>query len=174
MGSVPGFGRSPGVGNGTPLQYSHLENPMNREAWPATVHGVIKELDMTWLLRYHHHHLLHWAWSWWVVSHGLTSAGYSTCWLNGLLVLIDPWQPSPTNNSVAPPSSCQKVLHFNKNQKYFYLHKKFYLRRHWPKQMHFQNVYLVSLIYLHLKLRKIFGGQCQSQIQKFASREIEV
>ena len=46
-GSIPGLGRSPGVGNGNPFQYSHLENPMDREAWPATVHAVIKELDMT-------------------------------------------------------------------------------------------------------------------------------
>ena len=43
--SVPGLGRSPGGGNGNPLQYSCLENPMNRGAWQATVHGVAKELD---------------------------------------------------------------------------------------------------------------------------------
>ena len=34
-------------GNGNPLQYSYLENPINRGAWLATVHGVAKELDMT-------------------------------------------------------------------------------------------------------------------------------
>ena len=39
-GSIPGLGRSPGVGNGDPLQYSCLENPMDRGAWRATVHGV--------------------------------------------------------------------------------------------------------------------------------------
>ena len=39
-GSIPGLGRSPGGGNGTPLQYSCLENPMDRGAWRATVHGV--------------------------------------------------------------------------------------------------------------------------------------
>ena len=39
-GSIPGLGRSPGEGNGNPLQYSCLENPMNRTAWWATVHGV--------------------------------------------------------------------------------------------------------------------------------------
>ena len=39
-GSVPGLGRSPGEGNGYPLQYSCLENPMDRGAWWATVHGV--------------------------------------------------------------------------------------------------------------------------------------
>ena len=38
---------SPGGGNGNPLQYSYLENPMNRRPWWATVYGIIKELDMT-------------------------------------------------------------------------------------------------------------------------------
>ena len=42
MGSITGLGRSPGVGNGNPLQYSCLENSMDREAWRATVHGVAK------------------------------------------------------------------------------------------------------------------------------------
>ena len=40
VGSIPGLGRSPGGGHGNPLQYSCLENPMDREAWWATVHGV--------------------------------------------------------------------------------------------------------------------------------------
>ena len=40
LGSIPGVGRSPGVGNGNPLQYSCLENSMDRGAWRATVHGV--------------------------------------------------------------------------------------------------------------------------------------
>ena len=49
-GSVPESGRSPGEGNGNPLQYSCLENPMNRGVWWATVHGIRKELDTTeWL-----------------------------------------------------------------------------------------------------------------------------
>ena len=42
LGSIPGSGRSPGEGNGNPLQYSRLENPMDRGAWWATVHGVAK------------------------------------------------------------------------------------------------------------------------------------
>ena len=42
MGSIPGSGISPGGGNGNPLQYSCLENPMDRGAWWATVHGVEK------------------------------------------------------------------------------------------------------------------------------------
>ena len=51
MGSIPGLGRSPGVGNGNPLQYSCLENSMDRGAWWATVHTVSprghKEFQMT-------------------------------------------------------------------------------------------------------------------------------
>ena len=41
-GLIPGSGKSPGKGNGNPLQYSCLENPMDRGAWWATVHGVSK------------------------------------------------------------------------------------------------------------------------------------
>ena len=41
-GLIPGLGRSPGEGNGNPLQYSCLGNPMDRGAWQATVHGVTK------------------------------------------------------------------------------------------------------------------------------------
>ena len=39
---IPGLGRSPAEGNGNPLQYSYLENPMDRGTWWATVHGVPK------------------------------------------------------------------------------------------------------------------------------------
>ena len=42
LGLIPGSGRSPGLGNGNPLQYSCLENPMGRRAWGATVRGVAK------------------------------------------------------------------------------------------------------------------------------------
>ena len=42
LGSIPGLGRYPGEGNGNPLQYSCLENPMDGGAWWATVHGVAK------------------------------------------------------------------------------------------------------------------------------------
>ena len=41
-GSIHGLGRSPGGGHGNPLQYSCLENPMDRGAWQATVYGVTK------------------------------------------------------------------------------------------------------------------------------------
>ena len=42
LGLIPGLGRSPGGGHGNPLQYSFLENPMDRGTWWATVHGVAK------------------------------------------------------------------------------------------------------------------------------------
>ena len=47
MGLIPGSGRTLGEGNGNPLQYCCLENPMDREDWWATVHGFAKQLDMT-------------------------------------------------------------------------------------------------------------------------------
>ena len=56
-GSIPGSGRSHGEGNGNSLQYSCLQNPMDRGAGRATVHGVA-ESDMT--LHRHIHLLLHW------------------------------------------------------------------------------------------------------------------
>ena len=47
MGSIPGSGRSPGEGSGNPLQYSGLGNHVDRGAWKATVHGILKELERT-------------------------------------------------------------------------------------------------------------------------------
>ena len=47
VGSIPGLERSPGGRHGNPFQYSCLENPKDRGAWWATVHGVTKELDTT-------------------------------------------------------------------------------------------------------------------------------
>ena len=47
VGLIPGLGRSPGEGNGNPLQYSCLGNPMDRGAWWATVHGLTEESDKT-------------------------------------------------------------------------------------------------------------------------------
>ena len=47
VGSIPGSVRSPGEGNGNPLQYSCLGNPTDGEAWWATVQGIAKELNTT-------------------------------------------------------------------------------------------------------------------------------
>ena len=50
MGLIPESRRYPGKGNGNPLQYSCLENPMGRRAWQATVHGITKESDRIYRL----------------------------------------------------------------------------------------------------------------------------
>ena len=47
LGLINGSGRFPGAGNGNPLQYSCLRNPMDRGTWLATVQGVVKEADTT-------------------------------------------------------------------------------------------------------------------------------
>ena len=58
LGSIAGWRRSPGEGNGNPLQYSCLENPMDRGAWWVTVRGVSKRLDTT--ERFHSLHFEGW------------------------------------------------------------------------------------------------------------------
>ena len=55
LSSIPGLGRSPGKGNGNPLQYSCLENPMDRGGWKSTVHGVAK--SRTRLSDFFHFHV---------------------------------------------------------------------------------------------------------------------
>ena len=60
LGSIAGSGRAPGGRHGNPLQYSCLENPIDRGAWQTIVHGL-QELDMTWQLNHQsipskHHH----------------------------------------------------------------------------------------------------------------------
>ena len=54
-GLIPGLGRSPGEGTGSPLQYSCLENALGRGAWWATVHEVAKESNMAEQLSMHAH-----------------------------------------------------------------------------------------------------------------------
>ena len=50
LGSIPESGRTPGEGNGNPLQYPCLDNPRDRGAWRATIHGVSRESDVTYQL----------------------------------------------------------------------------------------------------------------------------
>ena len=47
VGLIPGLGRSPGEGNGNPILYCCMGNPMDRGAWRAIVHGAAEELDLT-------------------------------------------------------------------------------------------------------------------------------
>ena len=88
MGSIPGPGRSPGEGNGNPLQYSCLENPMDRGAWRATVHEAPK--SRIWLKQVSTHAIL-----WVLQSKGLslhihiyTEAGHGDWWSNTLNALF--------------------------------------------------------------------------------------
>ena len=55
MGSIPGWGKSPGEGHGKPLQYSCLEHPMDRGAWWAAAHGVTQS-DVTEMTQHKHPH----------------------------------------------------------------------------------------------------------------------
>ena len=58
MGLIPGLGTSLGGGDGNPLQFSCLENLMDRRAWGATAHRVLKEPDLTGAIE-HKHTILH-------------------------------------------------------------------------------------------------------------------
>ena len=49
LSSIPGLGRFPGEGNGNPLQYSGLENSMDRGAWQAIVHGILQARILEWV-----------------------------------------------------------------------------------------------------------------------------
>ena len=57
LGSIPGLGKCPGGGHGNPCQYSGLENPMDRGAWRAAVHGVTR--SRTQLIDYAQHIYIH-------------------------------------------------------------------------------------------------------------------
>ena len=86
LGSIPGSGRSPGGGNGNPLQCSCLENPMDRRAWRATVHRGRKESDRTEHTKKEgkgkekgkatHSSILAWKIPWTVQSMGLQRVGH--------------------------------------------------------------------------------------------------
>ena len=75
-GSIPGSGKSPGGGNGNPLQYSCLENSMDRGAWQATVHGVT--MSQTRLSDQHFHFTVEKGDGYWEMTHHLWPVGLST------------------------------------------------------------------------------------------------
>ena len=87
LGSIPGSGRSPGEGNGNPLQYSLLEYPMDGGAWQATVHGVAK--SRTWLSNFTF--TLNISLSYW----SATAKSLQSC-----PTLCDPIDSSPTGSPV--------------------------------------------------------------------------
>ena len=95
LDSIPGLGRSPGGGHGNPLQYSCLENPMDRGVWQAIVHGVTK--SQTWLSIHTHTHThkfisfltvlgLHCCVGFSLV---VASRGYSLAAVHGLVIAVD-------------------------------------------------------------------------------------
>ena len=85
-GLIPGLGRSPAGGNGNPLQYSSLENPMGRGAWWATVHGVAK--------------------GWTQLKRLSTSASWSLGLINlTCLCFAPPQAPAPVSYRPSEPSS---------------------------------------------------------------------
>ena len=107
VGSIPGSGRYPGVGNGNPLQYSCLENFMDRGAWWTTVHGAA-ELDRTERLHTHVCVLFHLAYlrvhylQFFCVQPIVDPLTFGTDWLfwqghslfPGVMLQIYPWSPS--------------------------------------------------------------------------------
>ena len=118
--SILGMGRSPGSGNGNPLQYSCLKNPMDGGAWRATVQGVPKESDTTEQLRvhacmchlqsslydsihlhYYHHHNLHNNCLLLLLLLQLLHILMSSCLCAYLcLILYDPLDPNPPGSPV--------------------------------------------------------------------------
>ena len=86
LGWIPGWGRSPGGGHGNPLQYSCLENPGDRGAWWATVHGVAKSqtrllstfLSVLWVL-----------WGYRLVQGHTNDWDHGLCWGSGVLEVLE-------------------------------------------------------------------------------------
>ena len=88
-GLIPGSGRCPGDGHGNPLQYSCRENPMDRGAWWAIVHGGHRESDMTeWFSTAHTENSSTRIWSHWIL---VTTHRWGTN--NRHTVRISPWNP---------------------------------------------------------------------------------
>ena len=102
LGSIPGLGRSPREGNSNPLQYSCLENPMDRGAWRATVHRVTK--SQTRLSDFH------------FTSLHMSDAALPSHALQGVLYIVKDFPPGPAND-------CRLLGHstFNTRQELFFV-----------------------------------------------------
>ena len=99
LGLSPGSGRSPGEGNGNPLQYSCMENPMDRGAWQATVHGVAKSWTQQSNFTFTFSRLIQWFLS--------ASAQFSQF---SLSVVSDPLRPHESQHARPPcPSPTPRV-----------------------------------------------------------------
>ena len=122
LGSIPGLGRSPGGGNGNPLQYSCLKNSMDRGAWWATVQGVSK--SCTWLNDQAHTH-----------THTHTP-------LSVLLYNVHPWHPGPQSLPFAYVNQSKSRAYYNevsphtgqKGHQSKGLYKQWMLERVWRKK----------------------------------------
>ena len=93
-GSISGSGRSPGVGHGNPLQYSHLENSMDRGAWLATVHRVAQSrTELKWVSK--HARMAYFSSLMWKPSPNLTQLsgriGVGSWFLELLKAVLKPW-----------------------------------------------------------------------------------
>ena len=90
--SISRSGRSPGVGNGNPLQYSCLEHPMDRRAWQVRVHGVTK--SQTQLSKHTHTHIHkhtqcpNYFWYFCLLFHQWPSQDNCLCWLSILKLFV--------------------------------------------------------------------------------------
>ena len=115
VGSIPGSGGSPGVGNGNPNQYSCLENPMDQGTWQTTVHGLAKNWTQLskwaqmdgWLANLGH------PWNQksalmlaWVISES-RSVVSNSLWLHGLYI---PWNSPGQNTGVSSLSFLQGIF----------------------------------------------------------------
>ena len=111
VGSVSGLGRSPGRGNGNPLQYSCLENPMHRGAWQVIVHGIAK--SRTWLSDWAQHTSMYNLGKWKLYYHQVK---YFGIYLNALLY-------NPTQIKMTSLSKCHpRVTYISAQEKWS--HKK--------------------------------------------------
>ena len=108
LGSIPGLRRYPGEENGNPLQYSCLENPTDRGAWWATVHGVAKSQTQ---LSYFTHSLTH------SLRFVIAYLSRSKC-LNFMdespsAVILEPKKIKSVTPSTFPPSMCHDMMGLN-------------------------------------------------------------